>query len=131
MNPSGSERQDESQQASSLRVAAVQMVSTPRIDENLRAAEQRIGEAVAQGAELIALPEYFPIMGMSDGDKVRVREHDGRGPIQDFLAASARWYSSARCRSFAPTVTVCCASRRTVSNPSKRDTAMNSPPTHR
>ncbi|MCB1965689.1 MAG: carbon-nitrogen hydrolase family protein, partial [Candidatus Accumulibacter sp.] len=39
---------------------------------------------------LVALPEYFAIMGMNDGDKVRVREHDGHGPIQDFLAASAR-----------------------------------------
>lgn len=90
MNPSNSELQHQPQQASSLRVAAVQMVSTPRVDENLRTAAQRIGEAVAQGAELVALPEYFAIMGMSDGDKVQVREHDGRGPIQDFLAACAR-----------------------------------------
>jgi predicted amidohydrolase len=39
---------------------------------------------------LLALPEYFAIMGMRDDDKVRLREVDGHGPIQDFLAAKAR-----------------------------------------
>ncbi|WP_300453086.1 carbon-nitrogen hydrolase family protein [Accumulibacter sp.] len=75
--------------AARLRVAAVQMVSTPRVDENLRAAARLIADAVAQGAELVALPEYFPIMGMSDADKVKVREDPGQGPIQDFLSATA------------------------------------------
>ncbi len=72
------------------RVAAVQMVSTPRVEENLRTAAALIADAAAQGATLVALPEYFPIMGMNDGDKVRVREADGVGPIQDFLSATAR-----------------------------------------
>jgi len=72
------------------RVAAVQMVSTPRVDENLRVAGALIADAAAQGATLVALPEYFPIMGMNDGDKVRVREADGLGPIQEFLSATAR-----------------------------------------
>ena len=73
----------------SAQVAAVQMVSTPRVDENLRVAGELVAEAAAQGAELVALPEYFPIMGMNDGDKVRVREGDGQGEIQDFLAETA------------------------------------------
>ena len=91
MKPASQARADDRQPAaSSLCVAAVQMVSTPRVDENLRTAAARIAEAVALGAELVALPEYFAIMGMSDSDKVGVREHDGSGPIQDFLAASAR-----------------------------------------
>ena len=72
------------------RVAAVQMVSTPRVEENLRTASALIAEAAAQGATLVALPEYFPIMGMNDGDKVRAREADGVGPIQDFLSGTAR-----------------------------------------
>ena len=71
------------------RVAAVQMVSTPRVEENLQTAATLIAKAVAQGAELVALPEYFPIMGRRDGDKFAVREADGRGPIQDFLAETA------------------------------------------
>jgi predicted amidohydrolase len=72
------------------RVAAVQMVSTPRVEENLQTAATLVAEAVAQGANLVALPEYFPIMGLSDGDKVKLREADGCGPIQDFLAETAR-----------------------------------------
>ena len=73
-----------------MSLAAVQMVSTPRVDENLETAERLIADAVAQGADLVALPEYFPIMGMSDGDKVKLREADGHGPIQEFLARTAR-----------------------------------------
>ncbi|MFT3849485.1 MAG: carbon-nitrogen hydrolase family protein [Propionivibrio sp.] len=73
-----------------VRVAAVQMVSTPRLGENLKMAASLIAQAVAQGAQLVALPEYFPIMGMSDADKFTVREADGQGAIQDFLAETAR-----------------------------------------
>ena len=72
------------------RIAAVQMVSGPRVDENLATAAALVADAAAQGAQLVALPEYFPIMGMNEGDKVRVREQEGSGPIQDFLADTAR-----------------------------------------
>ena len=72
------------------RLAAVQMISTPRVDENLATAGRLIGEAAAQGAQLVALPEYFPIMGLRERDKVAVREVDGQGPIQDFLGSTAR-----------------------------------------
>jgi nitrilase len=72
------------------RVAAVQMVSTPRIEENLETAARLVAEAAAQGGELVALPEYFPIMGMNDGEKVAARETDGSGRIQSFLAETAR-----------------------------------------
>lgn len=78
------------QASPSVRVAAVQMVSGTAIDANLKTAETLIAEAAATGAELVALPEYFCLMGASDSDKVAVRESDGRGPIQDFLAAQAR-----------------------------------------
>ncbi len=72
------------------RLAAIQMVSTPRVDENLATAERLIAAAAAYGAQLVALPEYFAIMGLREGDKVAVRETDGSGPIQDFLTAMAR-----------------------------------------
>ena len=72
------------------RLAAVQMVSTPRVAENLRSAGALIAEAAAQGADLVALPEYFAIMGASDADKLAAREADGSGPIQSFLADTAR-----------------------------------------
>ncbi len=71
------------------RVAAIQMISTTRVEENLQAAGALIAEAVAQGADLVALPEYFPIMGRRDADKIAAREVDGSGPIQDFLAEAA------------------------------------------
>ncbi|MDR2614780.1 MAG: carbon-nitrogen hydrolase family protein [Candidatus Accumulibacter sp.] len=73
-----------------VRVAAIQMISTPRVQENLRAAEALVAEAVRQGAALVALPEYFPIMGRSDADKIAAGERDGAGPIQEFLADTAR-----------------------------------------
>lgn len=74
------------------RVAAVQMVSTPRVAENLQTAARLIGEAAAQGAALVALPEYFPIMGMKESDKFAVREANNDGPLQRFLAETARQY---------------------------------------
>ena len=74
--------------STSVRVAAVQMVSKPDIAANLRDAAALIGEAAARGAQLVALPEYFCLMGR-ETDKVAVREADGQGPIQDFLAETA------------------------------------------
>jgi deaminated glutathione amidase len=74
----------------SVRVAGVQMVSGTRVDDNLRTAAGLIAEAAATGAQLVALPEYFCLMGNSDSDKVTLREEDGRGPIQDFLSDQAR-----------------------------------------
>jgi nitrilase len=72
-----------------IRVAAVQMVSEPDVQANLAAAGELIAQAAAEGARLVALPEYFCILGLRDRDKVMVREDYGHGPIQDFLAAAA------------------------------------------
>ena len=72
-----------------IRVAAIQMASGPKVDGNLREAERLLEIAADQGAKLAALPEYFGIMGMSDRDKVAVREEEGRGPIQSFLSEAA------------------------------------------
>lgn len=65
------------------------MVSSTEVEENLRTAGELIAQAAGRGAELAVLPEYFPIIGMSEEAKVRVRETDGEGPIQAFLAESA------------------------------------------
>ncbi|HVC30072.1 MAG TPA: carbon-nitrogen hydrolase family protein [Steroidobacteraceae bacterium] len=72
------------------RVAAIQMTSGPDVPANLRQARALLEEAAGRGAELAALPENFSFMGLADGDKRRVAEEDGRGPVQDFLAESAR-----------------------------------------
>jgi len=71
------------------RVAAIQMASGPNVGANLNEAGRLIARAADAGAELVALPENFALMGMTELDKVAVREADGRGPIQDFLAAQA------------------------------------------
>lgn len=73
-----------------VKVAAIQMVSTPVVHENLDAAAALVAEAAAQGARLVALPEYFCVMGMHERDKVALREAWRDGPIQSFLAATAR-----------------------------------------
>jgi nitrilase len=73
-----------------LRMAAVQMASGPNVAANLAEAERLIGMAVAAGAKLVALPEYFAIMGMKDTDKVAAAEMPGKGPIQKFLSAQAK-----------------------------------------
>jgi predicted amidohydrolase len=71
-------------------VAAIQMVSTPDVAENIASATRLVGEAAAAGATLVSLPEYWPIMGMSDTDKVAHAEQIGDGPIQQFMADAAR-----------------------------------------
>ncbi len=77
-------------QPGTVRVAAVQMVSGPHVEDNLKEAARLIEMAAAQGAKLVALPEYFPILGMNERDKVAVREVAGKGPIQAFLSSTAR-----------------------------------------
>ena len=75
--------------AAKVRVAAIQMVSAPEVPANLAAAGRLIAEAAAAGAKLVSLPEYFCILGRHETDKVKVREKEGAGPIQDFLAGAA------------------------------------------
>lgn len=72
------------------RIAAVQMASGPNVEGNLNEAARLIAIAADQGAQLVALPENFAIMGVADEDKLAVREKQGEGPIQDFLSATAR-----------------------------------------
>lgn len=72
-----------------MKIAALQMVSTPRIEENLATARRLIEEAASQGASLVGLPEYFCLIGRSDADKLAVAETPGEGPIQAALSQAA------------------------------------------
>jgi deaminated glutathione amidase len=72
------------------RIASVQMTSGPDVAANLATAGRLLEEAAAQGAVLAGLPENFSIMGRSEADKLAVSEPDGDGPIQEFLASTAR-----------------------------------------
>jgi nitrilase len=73
-----------------LRAAAIQMASGPNVSANLAEAARLIDIAAQAGAKLVALPEYFAIMGLKDTDKVAAREEPGKGPIQKFLATQAK-----------------------------------------
>jgi deaminated glutathione amidase len=71
-------------------VAAIQMVSTPEIGQNFEVAARLVAQAAQQGAQLVLLPEYWPIMGMHEKIKLEHAEPDGEGRIQDFMATLAR-----------------------------------------
>jgi deaminated glutathione amidase len=73
-----------------IKIAAIQMASGPQVSANLNEAERLIEIAANQGAKLVALPEYFAIMGLKETDKVAVREEEGKGPIQAFLSKMAK-----------------------------------------
>jgi nitrilase len=73
-----------------MKIAALQMVSTPEVARNLAAAAGLIARAAAAGARLVALPEYFCLMGRRDDDKLAIAEAAGDGPIQSFLSTQAR-----------------------------------------
>lgn len=73
-----------------IKVAGIQMASSPSVASNLIEAERLIKMAVEADAKLVVLPEYFAIMGIHDTDKVKVREDEGDGPIQRFLSKIAK-----------------------------------------
>ncbi len=70
--------------------AVVQMVSGSEVAANLASAGRLIERAAQAGARLVALPENFALLGRREHDKLAVAETDGAGPIQDFLADTAR-----------------------------------------
>src|SRR3569833_622765 len=74
----------------SFKVAAVQTVTTPDVNQNLAADDMLIRQAAQAGAQLVLLPAYWPIMGMRDTDKVARAEHFGSGPMLYFLINAAR-----------------------------------------
>ncbi len=73
-----------------MKIAALQMVATPDVERNLGAARRLMAQAADAGATLVALPEYFCLMGHNDRDKLAIAEDAGSGPIQDSLSAAAR-----------------------------------------
>jgi predicted amidohydrolase len=72
------------------RVAAIQMTSGFNVPDNLREAERLLADAAQAGARLAVLPENFAIMARNDAERLAAAEADDEGPIQRFLAATAR-----------------------------------------
>ncbi|MEO5765786.1 MAG: carbon-nitrogen hydrolase family protein [Casimicrobiaceae bacterium] len=73
-----------------MKIAAIQMVSGDDVAANLAQAAPLLDEAAAAGATLALLPENFGYMGRRAADRYALRESDGAGAQQDFLAASAK-----------------------------------------
>lgn len=73
-----------------MKVAVIQMVSGSDVQANLAQARVLLELAAQEGAELAVLPEYFCLMGQRDADKLTIGEAFGSGPLQQFLAETAR-----------------------------------------
>lgn len=72
-----------------MKIAAMQMISTPGPVENIATARRLLQDAAASGAKLLLLPEYWPLMGLHETDKVEIAEVAGDGPLQTFMADMA------------------------------------------
>lgn len=71
-------------------IGAIQMATGPNVGANLFEVERLVRESVEEGAELVVLPENFAFMGQEDRDQLAIRETDGDGPLQAFLARLAK-----------------------------------------
>ena len=60
-----------------MRAAAVQLSSTPDLDRNLEAADRLTREAAARGAELVVLPEKWPVLGTPEQTAAGAQPLDG------------------------------------------------------
>ncbi len=57
-----------------IRVAAVQMISSTDPDTNIDTMKRLVRQAAEQGADWVLLPEYWPLMGRKDTDKLAFAE---------------------------------------------------------
>lgn len=71
-------------------VAAIQMVSSDCVQQNLMQAETLINNAVNKGACFILLPENFAFMGSDTVSALSVAEVEGCGIIQDKISLLAK-----------------------------------------
>lgn len=72
-----------------MKVAAIQMVSGMDSARNLKNALELIALGADQGCEMLALPEYFCLLGARDTDKLAIAESDGHGVLQEALSHAA------------------------------------------
>lgn len=74
------------------RIGVVQMATGPNVGANLLEAERLIRQVAEEGAQIVVLPENFAFMGKEDRDQLALRERDGQGPLQEFLARQAKQF---------------------------------------
>ena len=75
-----------------IRAAAVQMISSTDPDANIDTMKRLVRQAAEQGADWVLLPEYWPLMGRKDTDKLAFAE-----PLVDSN------FSETRCTRFGET----------------------------
>jgi predicted amidohydrolase len=71
-----------------MRVAAVQLTSTPDLDRNLERADRFTRAAAADGAQLVVLPEKWSVLGR--GEDLRAGAQPLDGPAVTWARATAR-----------------------------------------
>ena len=71
------------------RVAALQMISTNSLEDNLEQAAQLIRQASRQGARLVVLPETFAMFSAGKQQALGVEESFGKARVQAFLSQQA------------------------------------------
>lgn len=79
--------------AKKVKVAIIQMISSSQVEENCHLAEKLLHEASEEGAQWAVLPEYWPLMGKQEQDKVLIGEVLGRGPLQARLKEWAKKFN--------------------------------------
>ena len=57
-----------------IRAAAMQMISSTDPDANINTMKRLVRQAAKQGADWVLLPEYWPLMGRKDTDKLAFAE---------------------------------------------------------
>ena len=67
-------RPDRKTAMQNIRVAAVQMISSTDPDTNIDTMKRLVRQAAEQGADWVLLPEYWPLMGRKDTDKLAFAE---------------------------------------------------------
>lgn len=73
-----------------MQIAALQMTSCNRIQDNLLQAKHLLEQAVDQGASLAVLPEMFALFSENPKETLSAAEMMGNGLIQDFISTIAK-----------------------------------------
>ncbi len=84
-----------------IRAAAVQMISSTNPDANIDTMKRLVRQAAEQGADWVLLPEYWPLMGCKDTDKLAFAE-----PLvgSNFSETCHTGFSETRCARFQTTL---------------------------
>ncbi len=84
-----------------IRAAAVQMISSTDPDSNINTMKRLVRQAAEQGADWVLLPEYWPLMGCKDTDKLAFAE-----PLvgSNFSETRSARFGETRCARFQTTL---------------------------